>query len=275
MSWLVTALALLAAGALVPVGVGFCVLAVERGRPIRLTRAGISVFAREWAAHAVAGPMLPLGVVQLAPAPFGPRDDPPDAPTPVVLVPGYAMNRACMFVLASYLRRRGWRWVWPVNHRPHSGGLHRFAQQLGASVDRVRMVSGAEQVDLVCHSMGGVVAGLYLREYGGAVKVRRLVTLGTPWKGSRMGVFGLRQEAVEMLPTGDVVQRLDGLPVPAVAIASDTDHMVIPPDSATPPWIRVVRLDHVGHLEMLSNARVLRLVRDLLADERFALPEAS
>ena len=41
-----------------------------------------------------------------------------------------------------------------------------------------------EGVDVIGHSMGGIVARIYIQELGGAAKVRRLVTLGTPHSGS-------------------------------------------------------------------------------------------
>ncbi len=43
--------------------------------------------------------------------------------------------------------------------------------------------TGASSVNLVAHSMGGLVAAAYLRAYGPG-KVRRLVTLGTPFLGT-------------------------------------------------------------------------------------------
>jgi len=41
----------------------------------------------------------------------------------------------------------------------------------------------ADKVDLVCHSMGGIVASSYIAQYG-ARKIRQLVTCGTPYEGA-------------------------------------------------------------------------------------------
>lgn len=274
MSWALLPLALLALACFIAVGIGFAVLAVERGVPVRLTRAGISLAAREWAAHCVFLPILPLGLWQPAPSPTGARQDPgPGADrVPVVLVPGYAMNRSNFIFFESYLRRRGWRWVHAISHRPHSGGLRRFAEGLARQVDRVRQVSGAEQVDIVAHSMGGIVAALYVRELGGASRVRRIITLGTPWQGSRVAVFGFRREALEMLPHSEIFASLNSIPTPVVAVYSDADHMIIPPSSATPSFVRPVAMNGVGHLEMLASTRAFRLVRQLLDEPDQAPP---
>jgi pimeloyl-ACP methyl ester carboxylesterase len=56
-----------------------------------------------------------------------------------------------------------------------------------ATVERALAVSGADQVDILAHSVGGSVARMYLGEqsyngevYGGRRYVRRLIMLGTP-----------------------------------------------------------------------------------------------
>jgi pimeloyl-ACP methyl ester carboxylesterase len=56
-----------------------------------------------------------------------------------------------------------------------------------ATVERALSTSGAEQVDVLAHSVGGMVARMYLGEqpyngevYGGHRYVRRLIMLGTP-----------------------------------------------------------------------------------------------
>ncbi|KRF52557.1 hypothetical protein ASG99_12410 [Bacillus sp. Soil768D1] len=44
-----------------------------------------------------------------------------------------------------------------------------------------------DEVIIVAHSMGGIIARLFLNEYGNSedgLKIKKLITLGTPWKGS-------------------------------------------------------------------------------------------
>jgi pimeloyl-ACP methyl ester carboxylesterase len=44
------------------------------------------------------------------------------------------------------------------------------------------------QLVFVCHSMGGLVARWYLERCGGAGHTRKLITLGTPWRGAAEAV---------------------------------------------------------------------------------------
>lgn len=56
----------------------------------------------------------------------------------------------------------------------------RFAERLAEFIDKVLEATGAQKVDIVAHSMGGVVARSAIKNYGVANKVRRLITVGTP-----------------------------------------------------------------------------------------------
>src|SRR5699024_7378159 len=51
------------------------------------------------------------------------------------------------------------------------------ARGLGAFVDQVRSRTGAAQVDIVNHSMGGLVTGWYVNELGGQPKVRHVASI--------------------------------------------------------------------------------------------------
>jgi pimeloyl-ACP methyl ester carboxylesterase len=180
----------------------------------------------------------------------------------VLLLHGYGVNAGCLLVLATTLRQRGFRWVWPVTLRGR--GLDAQAESLADRIDRLRQVTGFEQVDLVCHSMGGVVAALYLQQGDNARKVRRLITLGTPWRGSKLAVFGRRDEAEEMLYGHPRLMALGPLPVPVTSLYSRADHMVIPSSSAVVDWAETVEVPWCGHMELLFSARVYRALVHLL-----------
>jgi triacylglycerol esterase/lipase EstA (alpha/beta hydrolase family) len=55
--------------------------------------------------------------------------------------------------------------------------------QVDKAVADLRQRTGAAQVALVCHSMGGLVARAYLRAYGDEA-VACVVTLGSPHRGT-------------------------------------------------------------------------------------------
>lgn len=66
----------------------------------------------------------------------------------------------------------------------HGVGIsHDYAADLAGLVNRTLAVTGAAEVDIVAHSMGGLVVRSYLSYYGGAARVRRVLLLASPVKG--------------------------------------------------------------------------------------------
>ena len=276
MPWLLQPIALLSIVTLFYTGVGACFKALDRGQKVRLTRANVSTFCREWAVCTFVVLTWPFGILSAGPrrVPAVPEGEEGDEPIPVVLVPGYGVNRAYFSFFQMYLRRRGWPWVATINHRPFSGPIPYYAERLGLYVDDVLRASGAQQVDLVGHSMGGLVAAFYVNALGGHTRVRRLVTLGTPWKGTATWVFGGRRQARDMAPDSDVVKAVQELKTPTTAIWSRSDAMIFPAERAKPDGCDAIELANLGHNEMLFSARVFRLVAQLLSSGRAVIPTA-
>jgi uncharacterized protein (TIGR02145 family) len=55
--------------------------------------------------------------------------------------------------------------------------------------DKLKIYSNGAQIDIVAHSMGGLVSRSMIEQFDGAQYVNRLITLGTPHKGSPLAVF--------------------------------------------------------------------------------------
>jgi len=203
------------------------------------------------------------------------RTEPSAAQTPgrrpVVLVHGYALSGASFGLMARRLRQDGWTWVWPINHVPAFGNIDRNVDTLAAAVDEVRRLSGADRVDIVAHSMGGLVARAFIRNRGPAA-VHRVITLGTPHCGTVYGnLVGWADPMVGQMQMDSAF--LDALsqddPVPevtrVVSIYSLFDAVVVPPQNAYYPGACNIEIDGVGHNALLLSRRVYDLVRENLA----------
>jgi len=70
-----------------------------------------------------------------------------------------------------------------------AGVSHDYAADLADLVDSVLRATGASEVDMVAHSMGGLVVRSYLSFYGGASKVKRVLLLASPVKGVILAGF--------------------------------------------------------------------------------------
>ncbi len=262
MRYALIGLALFAAGTAVQVIVQACLNAVDIGKPVRFSARALSLLLRDFGIKVVAVLSMPLGAFELGPSrtPLADSTRPP-----VILVPGYGMNRACFFFLAFYLKKRGFPWVWIVNNRPHSASIPDYADRLAYAVQRLKRESGAETVDLIGHSAGGVISAWYLHHRGGADHVRRLVTIGTPWAGTRMAIFGQRAHAADLMPDAQVIRQIQRPPVPTYAIWTRQDGVLIPYQSGHAEGMEAIEVEDETHLSMLYSATVYRTVRDLLS----------
>jgi pimeloyl-ACP methyl ester carboxylesterase len=117
---------------------------------------------------------------------------------PVVLVHGLNSNDGTWSKYPGYLREINFTWkAYPVHlqtgysivSQQRSHLLKRNAQTLADWVEYVRREEQTQQVDIVAHSMGGLISREYIHsmmpvdEYG-LPAVRHLVMLGTPNRGS-------------------------------------------------------------------------------------------
>jgi pimeloyl-ACP methyl ester carboxylesterase len=148
--------------------------------------------------------------------------------TPVVMVHGLFGHPTNFGALRAFLAARGIRRFASFAYAPRID-YQRLAAGLAERIDAVRRETGAYQVDVVAHSLGGLTAR-YLIQAAGSTAIRRLVTLGSPYwttanPPQELAIFG----------SGDAI---------------------VPPPAVRPPHTIVVR--DCGHLGLLHDRRVLR-----------------
>lgn len=161
----------------------------------------------------------------------------------MLLVPGYGGSTGDLTVLATALRRHGRDAHVVALPGDGTGDLRIQAQTLGKAVDTALQRTGRSSVDLVGYSAGGVVARLYVRNDGGAGKVRRVVTLGAPQHGTELAAAGAALPGLcppacqQLIPDSDLLTQLNrGGETPRgptfVSLWSNSDETVVPPESA-------------------------------------------
>ncbi|MFI7099961.1 esterase/lipase family protein [Streptomyces sp. NPDC050161] len=116
-------------------------------------------------------------------------------PRPVVLTHGTFANSGANWVaLAPMLANEGYC-VYTLNYGMNQLSLGRVggltdigasATSLGTFVDKVLAATGAEKVDLVGHSQGGMMPNQYLKRLGGARKVHALVGIAPSNHGTTL-----------------------------------------------------------------------------------------
>lgn len=210
---------------------------------------------REGLALLAHGLLLPFGRRSAARRPGRARD----ART-LVFVHGLGANRSGFLPLQTYLRAHGHARQYAFRYRS-SGSLEGLALRLKREVDA--HVRGG-RIDVVAHSMGGLVARLWIQALGGHRRVDRLVTLATPHHGSHAATFIPTPLVRQLLPDGPFLRHLNALPPPprvrVTSIVAGRDLLVQPVDSARCPFGEALAFTDLGHVELLFRPRVFGAV---------------
>ncbi|TKT02348.1 esterase/lipase family protein [Streptomyces lasalocidi] len=198
---------------------------------------------------------------------------PTQGPPPVVLLHGFIDNRSVFVLLRRSLVQHGRHRVESLNYSPLTCDIRTAAELLGRHIEEICDRTGSPQVDVVGHSLGGLIARYYVQCLGGDLRVRTLVTLGTPHSGTRVAPLANAHPIVrQMRPESPLIQELQA-PAPGcrtrfVSFWSDLDHLMDPLESAcvAHPDLRAenVRVTGVGHLALPVHPAVATGIRQAL-----------
>lgn len=180
----------------------------------------------------------------------------PPGELPVLLVHGYVCNRAFMLPLRRYLGEHG---VSAYSHslEPVYADIDSYADQLARRIEEICAASGADQLVILAHSMGGLAARAYLRRHG-TRRVAKLITLGTPHQGTVMARLAAGKNGQQMVPGNPWLNELnaEATSLPLVAVFSHQDNIVVPQDSAALAGAKVIGVSGTGHVSMPFSRQI-------------------
>ncbi|MFE7120616.1 esterase/lipase family protein [Streptomyces sp. NPDC057654] len=221
------------------------------------------------------GPDPPTGGAGAARA----AGDVPSPHPPVLLLHGFIDNRSVFVLLRRYLRQHGWPQVESLNYSPLTCDIRAAAELLGRHVEELCARTGCGRVDVVGHSLGGLIARYYAQRLGGDARIRTLVTLGTPHGGTRaVPLLSAHPLVRQMRPDSPVITELTlpakGCRTRFVSFWSDLDQLMIPVETARLDHpdlhCRSVRVSGVGHLALPVHCGVAAGIRQALVAEEAA-----
>lgn len=193
--------------------------------------------------------------------------------TPVVFVHGYTGSASNWTTAISLFEAAGYspnelyafQYDWSASNKTS-------AAQLAAYVDQVRSRTGSDRVDIVNHSMGGLVTRWYVSELGGAAKVRHVASLAGANHGTTAAYSCLiYASCVEMSPGSAFIQQLaaTGTETPGDARYatwySPCDGVINPYTSTELSGATNNFVACENHLTYLTDPLVLTAVRQFLA----------
>jgi triacylglycerol lipase len=216
-------------------------------------------------------------------APIGVGEQVED-PVPVLVVPGWGDQAPDVEPIRRRLTEQGWpeSRVVALSFRDPFGSNHAHAEEIDGAVRTLMALTGARQVDVVAHSMGGLAVRYYLRTGETAAAIRRAIFLGTPHRGTAAAILAWGDGGREMVPGSDFLMGLNqGRPVPegveALAIRTPVDLRVIPASSGrlAGPGVENVEICCPSHNALVDHEEtfleILRFIREGPARE--AVPD--
>jgi len=218
------------------------------------------------------------------PSPQDATQLPTEAKPPVVLLHGFIDNRSVFVLLRRSLAQHGRRQVESLNYSPLTCDIRTAAELLGRHIEEICERTGSREVDIVGHSLGGLIARYYVQRLGGDLRVRTLVTLGTPHSGTAVAPLANAHPIVrQMRPDSAVIEELTR-PAPGcrthfVSFWSDLDHLMEPLETACidhPDLIaQNVQVSGIGHLALPVHPAVATGIRQALDTPLSETPAAT
>lgn len=196
-------------------------------------------------------------------------ETPPPAPVPVLVVPGWFEKGMALAGLRARFRAAGY----PASHvasvafRDPVGGNREHADEIAVAVEQLLERTGAAQVDIVAHSMGGLATRWYLRGRPGLV--RRVVFLATPHRGTVSAYLAFGEGRDDMLPGSAFLTELNAGPavppgVEALTVRTLLDTHILPGSSATLPGARDVTVCCPTHAGLTRDLEAFQAVLSFL-----------
>jgi len=190
---------------------------------------------------------------------------------PVLLIPGWLGRSLDMMALKERLVRDGWEEenVFPLEFVDPAGSSVDHAIELDQALQFVLTETGAREVDIVAHSMGGLAVWVLLQEKGTLLPINRVVFLATPFQGTVTAYLAWGEGGPEMIPESEFLRGLQrgGWPqswVNVLTIRTPLDLTVVPGYGAILLGIGDRVICCPTHQGLLDHEETYLIVRDFL-----------
>lgn len=176
---------------------------------------------------------------------------------PIVLIHGYLNSAFVWFYIKRKLEKQNLGPIYTINLGFPFLSLEKFAENLQSRLEKISNKTGHKTWIGVGHSMGGLVAALYAKDYAKEIKFSDIICMGSPFNGTKMNYLGfgkcVRQMAFEFPLLKDLhIWAENQNTITFKSISSGIDHIVVPYQSSQVGKEKIF-LPNVGHGSLLFS----------------------
>lgn len=187
--------------------------------------------------------------------------------TPILLVHGY-LNRASIWLyLGNKLSKKYQGSVYTLNLKNPFSSIEDFAKQVQKKAKQIEKEQGTNDLILIGHSMGGIVSLYYSINLAIDKNIVRVITLGSPLRGTKMAFLGLGKCAKQMRRGSPFLKKLEEsynkkAEPELFHIATKKDQIVLPYTSSFIMKDKKKRLllDNIGHMELVYSKEAVKKI---------------
>ncbi len=191
----------------------------------------------------------------------------PESP-PVLIIHGFLGTRGSMYMLERRLVDDGFVCVSFNLGTFNVRDIRRSAFLIHRKIERILAQTPSQKIDIIGHSMGGLIGLYYVKKLGGHARVRKLIMMGTPVRGTWAALAGVATLGLwstsswQLLPRSRFLDELAQGPIPpgveVHTIAAARDWVV--PLSTTRIAGATATTVPLGHSSLVVSEEVYRRV---------------
>lgn len=193
----------------------------------------------------------------------------PEKKGPVIIcLHGLFHNPSAWLLVRFRLSRAGFSNCYCPAYRSFTNDIPGALEELTPKIEAILERHPEQGIIFLGHSLGGLLS-LGLGTKNPSWPTQLIITMGTPFRGSKMAVFGLSRLARSLHPDSPELETLrSGIDwdtsIPGMALYTATDNMVLPKTSLKSPpqkW-EVHETGPMSHMGMLWKKRVFQMIRE-------------
>lgn len=184
--------------------------------------------------------------------------------TAILLIHGYVRNQSDWLWFIQNLAPTGFP-IYTVNLAPSLGSIQEITNHsLPSKIQQIKQETDCQQIILIGHSMGGLVASYYSEYLDEADMIKNVITIATPYHGTKLSMAATGANGKQMLPGSKFCTELRAKIASSARhyfqVASRFDNIVFPWQSElleTSSIERQLVLPFTSHLGLLHSSTVL------------------